>query len=274
MVDERRPQLLLGNQTPVIDRYAPELLYPIPRAEGRAELGLDDTPPFSGCDLWHLYELSWLNGDCSPLARVGHLTVPADSPCIVESKSLKLYLNSLNNELFASEEELHDTVCRDLAQVLGSEVALSLLQPDDASLAGRRLPGDCLDNLSVAVPDAGPAASMLPPATGDAVEQTLYTHLFRSLCPVTGQPDWATLWLHLRGPAVERQALLAYLLTYRNLRGFHEQCVERIFLDMHRRFEPELLEVQGFYTRRGGLDINPLRSTRADARPLSRLDRQ
>lgn len=275
MVHEDRPPFLLGSQTPVIDRYAPELLYPIRRAEGRAELGLNDyTRPFFGCDVWHLYELSWLNGDGSPLARVGRMTVPADSLCMVESKSLKLYLNSLNNMSFASEEELRTTVCRDLAGVVGADVKLSLYPPDDASLAGRPLPGVCLDGLAVAAPPAAPTADMLRATAGDTVEETLYTHLFRSLCPVTHQPDWASLWLHYHGSAIDHHALLTYLLAYRNHREFHEQCIERIFLDVQRRFEPELLEVQGFYTRRGGLDINPLRSTSADTRPLPRLDRQ
>jgi len=275
VVHDDRPALLLGSQAPVVDRYAPELLYPIRRAEGREELGLgDDTRPFFGCDVWHLYELSWLKDDGSPLARVGRLTVPADSPCMVESKSLKLYLNSLNNMSFASEEELRTTVCRDLAGVVGADVKLSLYLPDDASLAGRPLPGTCLDGLAVAAPPAAPTADMLRTTAGDTVEEALYTHLFRSLCPVTRQPDWASLWLHYRGPAIDHRALLTYLLAYRNHREFHEQCIERIFIDVQRRFEPELLEVQGFYTRRGGLDINPLRSTSADTHPLPRLDRQ
>ena len=274
MRDDGGPRWLLGESSPVVDRYAPQVLYPIPRSEGRGQVELKGTPPFFGCDLWHLYELSWLDGEGAPVARVGRLTVPAHSPCMVESKSLKLYLNSLNNTVFGSEEELCAVVCRDLAGVIAAEVTLALCPPDDPLLAGGTLPGDCLDALSVPVPGAAPEADMLETMGGDSVEQTLYTHVFRSLCPVTGQPDWASLWIRYRGSPLVREALLGYLLAYRNHREFHEQCVERIFVDIHRHFEPELLEVQGLYTRRGGLDINPLRSTRREAQPLPRLDRQ
>jgi len=271
--DDGGRRLLLGETGPALDHYAPDVLYPIPRAEGRGQLGLDATPPFFGCDLWHLYEMSWLDGEGAPVARVGRLTVPAHSPCMVESKSLKLYLNSLNNTEFASEEKLRATVCRDLGRVVEAQVTLALCPPDDPSLAGGTLRGECLDGLSVPVPDPAPQADMLE-TMGKVVDETLYSHLFRSLCPVTGQPDWASLWIRYRGKRLVRAALLGYLLAYRNHREFHEQCVERIFLDIHRRFEPDVLEVQGLYTRRGGLDINPLRSTCVDALPLPRLDRQ
>lgn len=267
--------MLLGRQTPVVDSYAPELLYPIPRAGGRAAIDCEAALPFSGMDLWHAYEMSWLDGNGKPVVRVGRVTIPAASPNLVESKSFKLYLNSLNNTRFASEDEVAALIRRDIAGVVGSEIGLELLEPDHPSLAGGHLAGHCLDELLVAVPDAEPSADMLVPcAPGRIAEEQLYTHLLRSLCPVTGQPDWASVWIHYRGAALDHSSLLRYIIAYRRHQEFHEQCVERMFCDIQARVDPEFLHIQAFYTRRGGLDINPLRSTDPAMRPLPRLNRQ
>jgi len=267
------PELLLGKSTPPVDRYAPELLYPIARREGRERLGLPDPVPFHGADLWHAYELSWLDSHGMPASRVARFVFPASSPAIVESKSLKLYLNSLNNHCVPSEVALQEMLARDLAAACGAAVQVALVAPDDPSLSGSRLSGRCMDT---AAPDAvadEPDAALIR-AGDEVVEERLYSHLLRSLCPVTGQPDWASVWLQYRGPVLQRGALLGYLLSFRRHREFHEQCVERMFRDIMASAAPEELTIQAFYTRRGGLDINPLRSTDARAAPLPRLDRQ
>ncbi len=266
--------MLLGRQTPVVDSYAPDLLYPIPRGAGRATIGCSENQPFTGTDLWHAYEMSWLDAGGKPVVRVGRFAIPASSPNMVESKSFKLYLNSLNNTRFESQSQVIDTIQRDIAQVVGTAVALELLDVADASLAGTALSGLCLDDLDVEVAGVEPDAGMLELGPGKLAEYMLYTHLLRSLCPVTGQPDWASVWLHYRGKPLSHRSLLRYIVAYRGHQEFHEQCVERMFCDIHQRVSPEFLHIQAFYTRRGGLDINPFRSTDSDARPLPRLNRQ
>jgi 7-cyano-7-deazaguanine reductase len=273
MASDDQGGMLLGQHTPVVDHYAPELLFPIPRDQGRRCIGVSGQPPFYGGDLWHAYELSWLNTRGKPLARVGRLYIPAISPNMVESKSLKLYLNSLNNTRFDSERVLSETVCADIAAVVGVQVELQLLDVCDPQLAGQVPSGECLDHLEVTPTDAGPGSAILETAP-EIAEQTVYSHLLRSLCPVTGQPDWATVWLHYRGPRIEPESLLRYIISYRRHQEFHEQCLERMFCDIHSRCAPQFLHIQGCYTRRGGLDINPFRSTDPKARPLARLNRQ
>ena len=274
MVDEEHKEgLLLGRNTPAVDRYAPELLYPIPRSQARNELGLADPLPFSGVDLWHAYELSWLDATGKPVVRVGRFAVPATSPFMVESKSFKLYLNSLNQMRFEDEDDAIQTILRDVGAVAGEPVELALWPVEDPSLGGARLSGDCLDDLDVTPSDSEPDARMLVVGP-EIVEEQVHSHLLRSLCPVTGQPDWASVWVHYRGRALNRVSLLEYLLAYRQHQEFHEQCVERIFRDISERCEPDFLHVQAFYTRRGGMDINPFRSTDPAARPKPRLNRQ
>ncbi len=266
--------MLLGEATPVVDRYAPELLYPIPRSEARARLGLAEPPPFHGVDQWYAYEMSWLDAGGMPVSRVGRFTVPAGSPCMVESKSFKLYLNSLNNHRFVAEPAAVETIVGDVGRVAGAPVSLQLLMPGDPSLAGRPLPGECLDDLRVSLPAGEPEAAMLGLGSSEAASRQCYSHLLRSLCPVTGQPDWATVWFSYSGPEIDPHSLLTYLLAYRGHQEFHEQCVERMFRDILQRCQPESLQIQAFYTRRGGLDISPFRSTDPGARPLPRLNRQ
>jgi 7-cyano-7-deazaguanine reductase len=266
--------MLLGRQSPMVAGYAPRLLYPIPRSEGRNRLGLDEPLPFTGVDLWHAYEISWLEIAGKPVVRVGRFTVPATSPNLVESKSFKLYLNSLNNARFASEAAVREILRRDLAAVVGAQVEVELFPPDDPRLACAVPPGICLDALPAAPPAGEPAPEMLALAEGEPVEECLYSHLLRSLCPVTGQPDWATVCFHYRGRPLEHGALLGYIVAYREHREFHEQCVERMFRDILAACGPEFLQIQALYTRRGGLDICPLRSTGPEALSLPRTGRQ
>ncbi len=273
--------MLLGRQVAGSDHYAPELLCPIPRRLAREQLGLTEQMlPFDGVDLWHAYELSWLDGAGRPQAFVGRFSIPASTPNLIESKSFKLYLNSLNNERYASAEAAVQVICRDLSEAAGGPVTLELFSIDAQALAGRPLPGECLDHLPVSWSAQEPDVSQLQlsedstAGTIPAGTMEVFTHLLRSLCPVTGQPDWASVWIKLEGRQLINQAsLLDYLLSYRNHQEFHEQCVERIFRDLMTVSEPRALQVQAFYTRRGGLDITPYRSNGA-VTSLPRMIRQ
>jgi 7-cyano-7-deazaguanine reductase len=274
VTDKHKDGLLLGKAVPAVLHYSPETLYPIARNTARETLGLTGELPFHGADLWHAYELSWLDPAGVPGSWVGRLRLPATSPNMVESKSLKLYLNSLNNHRFASEGEAVATITADITAVVGAAVSLELFQPDAPQLAGTALRGACLDHLGVAAPETEPDGSRLIVSGQEVVTHSCFSHLLRSLCPVTGQPDWATVWLQYRGREIEPRSLLTYLLAFRQHQEFHEQCVERIFVDILRHCRPDSLQVQAFYTRRGGLDINPFRSTDPAAAPLPRLNRQ
>lgn len=267
-------RMLLGRHAPVVQEYAPQLLYAIPREAARAGLGLNASLPFYGVDLWHAYEMSWLDATGKPVVRVGRFYIPAQSPNLVESKSFKLYLNSLNNTRFPSEEAATATIVADISAVAGIVVALELFTVGDPALAGVRLSGECLDSLSWEPWSGEPQAGQILQDPERQVEEVVYSHLLRSLCPVTGQPDWATVWIHYCGAALQHVSLLQYIIAYREHQEFHEQCVERMFRDIAERSEPDFLHIQAFYTRRGGLDINPFRSTDANALPLPRLDRQ
>lgn len=273
MAEQEEAGMLLGKHTPVTDKYAPELLYAISRAAGREQIACGHPLPFSGIDLWHAYEMSWLDATGKPQVRVARIMIPASSPNMVESKSFKLYLNSLNNTRFSTEAELVATIRADVSAIVAAPIELELLEVADASLAGRHLAGECLDQFPVSPVAGEPHATMLQPSS-EVSEQCFYSHLLRSLCPVTGQPDWATVWVHFRGLALAPSSLLDYIIAYRQHQEFHEQCVERMFCDIHTRCEPEFLHIQAFYTRRGGLDINPFRSTDPAAMPLPRLNRQ
>ena len=260
---------LLGRQVSGSERYDPSLLFPVPRAQARASL-----PGAAFCgfgeDVWHAYELSWLGRHGMPVSRLGTLRIPAASPNLVESKSLKLYLNSLNNRVFADQYRAEETIVTDLAAVVGAEVSLELHSADSERFAGVDLPGRCLDELVVPWGER-PDPDVLRGIPGECVQ---YTHLMRSLCPVTAQPDWATLVLESHGVSPTAESLLTYLLGYRNHQEFHEQCVERIYTDLQRRLNPAYLSVQALYTRRGGLDICPWRCSRPGPARAYRIHRQ
>lgn len=267
---------LLGQLTDYPQYYAPEVLFPIARAEGRAAVGFANvaTLPFLGVDLWTHYEVSWLDAQGKPIVAAAEIRVPATSPFLIESKSLKLYFNSLNFERFATAADFLQRVETDLSAVAGAKISVELVRPDQHGLlAVSDFPGVCLDDLPLTCSDF-----VLNPETlqshGDAVEEVLHSHLLRSNCPVTNQPDWGSVLIRYRGPAIDRAGLLAYLVSYRRHADFHEQCVERIFMDILTRCRPEALTVYARYTRRGGLDINPFRSTESVAPESVRLFRQ
>jgi 7-cyano-7-deazaguanine reductase len=265
---------LLGKHTPLVERYSPQLLYPIPRQDGRSRLGLEvDALAFHGEDLWHAWELSWIGEGGVPQAAIARFSVPCVSPNLVESKSLKLYLNSINHTPFKSRAQLCSTLVADLSAVAGAPVAVELLDVDDPSLLPVNPAGSCLDQLAPTSRASEPSGELLQ--LGSSVgEGRYYSHLLRSLCPVTAQPDWATLVVHLRGRQLLPESLLAYILSFRQHQEFHEQCVERIYLDIQQCCTPDFLSVQALYTRRGGLDINPWRCSEPLDAPRIRTARQ
>lgn len=250
--------LPLGRTVDYPRAYDASLLFPIERAAARRELGLDgDALPFCGVDRWHAYELGWLDLRGKPLAETATFTVPAESPKLVESKSLKLYLNSLNGSRFECRETVRATIARDLSQAAGAPVAVAFgLPPLDGGANAASI-----DALDVAIEHYGPPRAELLRVDETTVEETLTSALLKSNCPVTGQPDWASVAIHYRGPRLDRASLLRYLVSFRDHCEFHEQCVERIFLDLMRHARCEALSVEARYTRRGGLDINPWRAT-------------
>lgn len=261
---------LLGKPAPYKDQYDPALLFPIARAPQREALGLAGALPFSGADLWTAYELSWLGPTGKPEVAIARFRVPAESPNIVESKSAKLYLNSFSQTRFAAPEEVERALRDDLSRACGGPVAVELVRPAAfAQLAIEELAGESIDGLDIEVRDYSPQPDALA-AGGAAVEETLVSHLFKSNCPVTGQPDWAEVRIAYRGPRIDRTALLRYLVSFRDHAEFHEQCVERIFVDVLRQCRPGMLSVEARYTRRGGLDINPWRAMAGSAPPPAR----
>jgi len=268
--------LLLGRNVAAVDVYSPELLFPVPRQLARESLGIEQQIqlPFQGEDVWHAYELSWLDAGGKPVVRVGRLRVPAESRNLVESKSIKLYLNSLNSERYQSDDEVTALIEKDLSAVADGEVRCELFNIGDAAFSGSSLPGECIDGLEPAGNYGAPSSDILKTTGEGKATQVLYSHLLRSLCPVTGQPDWATLYLDYQGEEIAPASLLSYVISFRRHQEFHEQCVERIFCDLLALGETEKLTVQALYTRRGGLDICPWRSTEIGAAPGLRLNRQ
>ncbi|HEU4665040.1 MAG TPA: NADPH-dependent 7-cyano-7-deazaguanine reductase QueF [Dokdonella sp.] len=265
----------LGRAVAYASRYDPTLLFPIARAIGRAELGLDSTLPFDGVDVWNAYELSWLDARGKPEIALAEFRVPAHSPAIVESKSFKLYLNSFNQERLASIDAVRDRLVHDLSTAAGTPVEVALLPPARfASLALHELEGESIDGLEIDIDGYGPPDARYLRAGGAPIAETLVSNLLKSNCPVTGQPDWASVQIRYRGPRIEREGLLRYLVSFREHAGFHEQCVERIFVDLVRHCAPQALEVYARYTRRGGLDINPWRANTGAAAPNPRGARQ
>ncbi|AWM58407.1 MAG: NADPH-dependent 7-cyano-7-deazaguanine reductase QueF [Pseudomonas sp. CO183] len=267
----------LGKSSDYVATYSPHLLFPIPRAPKWAELGLTaETLPYQGVDLWNCYELSWLLPSGKPVVAIGEFEIPADSPSIIESKSFKLYLNSLNQSVFESREALVEVMIADLSAAAGKAVKVRLRTLDEVASEGvATLPGRCIDDLDVAIEHYDhPQPELLVCDAGRVVEESLHSHLLKSNCPVTGQPDWGSVVVEYRGAALQAESLLAYLVSFRQHADFHEQCVERIFLDLQRLLQPEKLTVYARYVRRGGLDINPYRSTEAMAVDNRRLVRQ
>lgn len=263
----------LGQEVRYLDNYSPHLLFSIPRWQSRQALGIAaDTLPFVGVDIWNAYELSWLNAKGKPQAACAEFSVPCDSESIIESKSFKLYLNSFNQSVFSNTDAVEEALRRDLSAAAGATVSVSIGPVDGEPL---QMPeGDCLDALDIEVNNYHPDPSLLQADNQHCVNEQLYSHLLRSLCPVTGQPDWGSIFIDYRGPVLDRAGLLAYIIGFRQHQDFHEQCVERIFTDIWRECAPEFLSVYARYVRRGGLDINPYRSSQPVKQSNLRLYRQ
>ena len=267
----------LGKSSAYADQYDASLLFPIPRAGKRAEMGVGDTPPFFGADLWMAFELSWLNLRGKPQVALAQFTVPCESPNIVESKSFKLYLNSFNNTRFLDAAEVQARLRADISEAAWrgapqpSSVGVRLLLPelfDREDVA--EFDGLSLDRLDVECSRYTPAPELLTAAFDEApVAEVLTSNLLKSNCLVTGQPDWASVRISYSGPQINQEGLLQYIVSFRNHNEFHEQCVERMFMDIWTRCKPLKLTVYARYTRRGGLDISPFRTSHPQALPAA-----
>jgi 7-cyano-7-deazaguanine reductase len=266
----------LGQDTVYTDRYDPDLLFPIPRADKRREIGVAEILPFHGVDIWNAYELSWLDMRGKPQVALAEFYIPASSSHIIESKSFKLYLNGFAQERIENHEVLVDTLLHDLSAAAGAVISVRLHEANASALPTVDLDGDLLDTQDIAIDHYGPPrADFLHTAGGvPLVQETLVSHLLRSNCPVTGQPDWGSVQIAYRGAPIDHAGLLRYLVSFRTHNEFHEQCVERIFVDLTRRCAPRQLSVYARYTRRGGLDINPFRSSGPATPDNSRTVRQ
>ncbi|AZC23754.1 NADPH-dependent 7-cyano-7-deazaguanine reductase QueF [Pseudomonas sessilinigenes] len=267
----------LGKSSEYISTYTPSLLFPIPRAAKWAELGLSaETLPYKGVDFWNCFELSWLLPSGKPVVAIAEFSIPADSPNIIESKSFKLYLNSLNQTPFADRATLEATLGKDLSAAAGKPVGVRVRSLGEVEAQGLvALPGVCIDDLDISVDSyEHPRPELLRCDSSQVVEESLHSHLLKSNCPVTSQPDWGSVVVQYRGAALDHASLLAYLVSFRQHSDFHEQCVERIFLDLQRLLKPQKLTVYARYVRRGGLDINPYRSTETMDFTNQRLVRQ
>lgn len=254
--------LPLGKQTQYQEQYAPELLQAVPRSLNRNDLNLTATLPFSGYDIWTLYELSWLNDKGLPQVAIGEVRFPATSPNLVESKSFKLYLNSFNQTQFATWQQVADSLARDLSACAGAEVdvTLSPLEEFDRSQIAH-FGGENIDLQDISITQYEFDSSLLEgAATGPQVKEVLNSNLLKSNCLITSQPDWGSVRISYSGAKIDREKLLRYIVSFRRHNEFHEQCVERIFCDIMRYCQPTELTVYARYTRRGGLDINPYRT--------------
>ncbi len=258
------PENPLGKATEYPDKYQPDLLVSMPRQKNRQALGLaSDNLPFTGADVWNAYELSCLDPAGKPMVFIGRFVFSADSGFLVESKSMKLYLNSLNQEKFDNPEDFAETLQKDLGKASGADVGVLVFSPDDSAMPD--IPGGiCLDQIDIDVDCYEVDRSLLEQEAEifeEITDEVLYTHLFRSNCPITNQPDWATITVCYRGRKIPHDCLLKYLVSYRKHNDYHENCVERIFCDLQDVYNPAALTVEANFLRRGGLDINPVRTT-------------
>lgn len=268
---------LLGKATPYKDQYDAALLFPIPRLTKREEIGVPRVLPFMGADLWTAYELSWLNARGKPQVALAHITVPCETPNIIESKSFKLYLNSFNNTTFADAAEVQARLRADLSEAVWRDsgkagtVGVRIIAPelfDQQPI--HELDGLSLDRLDLECTHYTPAPHLLTAAFDEQpVEEVLTSNLLKSNCLVTGQPDWGGVQIAYSGPQIDQAGLLQYIVSFRNHNEFHEQCVERIYMDIWTRCKPAKLTVYARYTRRGGLDISPWRTSHPQALPAN-----
>lgn len=281
MADIRTLQgsLVLGKTAAYIQSYTPSLLCSLPRSDGRAALKLENNAlPFEGMDIWTAYELSWLDLQGKPIVACGIFYFPCQSPGMIESKSFKLYLNSFNQTRFSSLLDVKKTLVLDLSFAVQDSVEVDIYPVKGFSKVhplADTLPGDCIDDLSITIDQYQVDPELLScDGQEGGIQESLHSHLLKTNCPVTGQPDWASIYIHYRGPRIRRESLLKYLCSYRLEADFHEQSVERIFRDLLKQCHCEKLTVEARYLRRGGLDINPFRTNHGE-KPLGfRLARQ
>ena len=277
MTQNTPEQSQLGQASAYVDHYDAGLLFPLPRETKRREIGITGSVPFLGADLWTAFELSWLNPRGKPQVAMAHITVPCESTHIVESKSFKLYLNSFNNTAFASADAVRDRIRADVSAAiwhggpLQSSAGVRLVLPEQFEREKvQELDGLSIDRLDVECTRYQPAPDLLTAALDEKpVDETLVSHLLKSNCLVTGQPDWGSVQISYSGPQIDQAGLLQYIVSFRNHNEFHEQCVERIYMDIMARCRPTKLAVYARYTRRGGLDINPWRTSHPQSPPAN-----
>lgn len=265
----------LGQATTYPDQYSPELLYAIARTKGRKALGLDTDLPFHGMDFWNAWDLSWLDRNGVPQVATASIRVPAYSVNIVESKSLKLYLGSFAMSRHAAFRDVAAVIGNDLTACVGTDVYVAVHAPASPMQACiGQLPGESIDTVRATCDRYEVTPELLSADDSELVAEDLHSDLLRSLCPVTGQPDIGSVMISYRGPRIDRAGLLGYVVSYRQHQDFHENCVERMFLDIRDRCGAEQLTVYARYQRRGGIDINPFRSNFEATAPNTRLWRQ
>lgn len=254
--------------------YNPEHLFPVRRSMARELIGIDGDLPFVGSDTWNAYEISWLDPKGKPVVAIGEIAFPCTTENIVESKSLKLYLNSFNQSVFDTPDSVASVIEKDLSECVNGEVTINLMIPSMfGNLQIQPPAGVCIDDLDLNVQHYHVDKSTLKTEEDEVVE-TLHSNLLRTNCPVTQQPDWATVIIEYKGKKIDRKGLLAYIVSYREHTGFHENCVESIFADILATCSPRSLSVYARFTRRGGIDINPFRSTHTAQYENTRLARQ
>ena len=271
-------EIPLGKQTDYPEQYSPALLYRVNRSINRKLIGITDKLPFSGFDHWRAYELSWLDSRGMPVVKMADILVPCDSEFLIESKSMKLYFNSLNQHRFDSDEQAIHTIRNDLGQVAGAVVEIVLndcVWSRDAQISSPQFTV-LLDTLLIDNLVYDPACNLLEVDFASSVEEVFFCNLFRSRCPITAQPDWGSVIIRYHGPAIDHKSLLRYIISYRQHSGFHENCVEQIFTDICNVCSPAVLDVSINFLRRGGIEINPFRTLTAqsDMRVLPRFLRQ
>lgn len=274
MKPDTNDRIPLGKEIRHCRQYNPGHLFPVARLAGRKEIGIGAALPFIGADIWNAYEISWLNPKGKPEITMGKFVFPGNTPNLIESKSLKLYLNSLNQSRFDSIEAVQTTLERDLADSAGGRVAVTLIPAGrfcEAALV--EPPGRCIDSLDIEF-----SRYAVDPGTlctsAEVTAETVFSNLLRTNCPVTGQPDWGTVVITYTGRRIDPAGLLRYIVSYREHTGFHENCVERMFMDIATRCAPDRLLVEARFTRRGGLDINPWRANYDAASEHTRFARQ
>ncbi|WP_150538814.1 NADPH-dependent 7-cyano-7-deazaguanine reductase QueF [Actinobacillus vicugnae] len=275
--DKSLAALKLGQKTEYKSEYDPSLLQPVPRKLNRDGLGITDQQPFDrGADVWTCYELSWLNENGLPQVAIADVAIDFRSENLIESKSFKLYLNSFNQTKFASIEQVEQTLAQDLSHCASGQVSVKVYKLSAYSQQPIvDFEGDCIDEQAIQIDSYAFSNRYLENiAQGEVVKETLVSHLLKSNCLITSQPDWGSVQIHYVGKKLNREKLLRYLVSFREHNEFHEQCVERIFTDLIQFAQPEKLTVYARYTRRGGLDINPFRSNFESVPANLRMARQ